>query len=397
MGKNPSLARHQASVFVLSNAAALGGLERLTVNLTRGFTQYGYDGSCLIPQTVISEQILKWCREQGVEAEVNAAWLFLPEPHTLASINHLRSMLAARRPIAVSLHYPGKIPLKDVLAVRLAGIRRCVVTIHEVPSKSLSSRQRLMMKLSSWLLNGIIVHSHAIAEELIAAGVPARKVIYTPPGLHFSENVPAKASARLRLDMPASAFIIGVHARFDPRKGLAELIETVGSLPVEADGPYLLIARDGPQREELTALAKAHLGTRARLLGQLDEAALADFYAALDVFALAPVLPEGFGLVYVEAAQYGMPSVGWRIGGARDAVLDGETGLLVESPNRAELEQALTQLRTDLALRERLGTAAQTRAFTEFNEMRMVDVYARALHLKPVRSPSPLRAKELVK
>jgi glycosyltransferase involved in cell wall biosynthesis len=77
----------------------------------------------------------------------------------------------------------------------------------------------------------------------------------------------------------------------------------MGQLPPDSDGPYLFIAGEGPLQSELAALAKGRLGSRGRLLGHLEGAVLADFYAALDVFSHTPVWQEAFGLVYIEAAQ----------------------------------------------------------------------------------------------
>src|SRR5581483_1776315 len=114
-------------------------------------------------------------------------------------------------------------------------------------------------------------------------------------------------------------------------------------------------------------------------LGQLSKEDFSAFYAALDVFALAPVVPEAFGMVYIEAAQFGVPSVSWRMGGIGEAVLDGETGLLVEALDLAGLEQNLARLRADPALRARLGEQAQARALTEFTEAHMAEAYARVL------------------
>jgi glycosyltransferase involved in cell wall biosynthesis len=318
--------------------------------------------------------LLNWCRQQGVEAEAT--------PALLAGLRPLRAALVAWQPAAASLHYPGYLSLTDILAVRWAGVRHCTVTIHSIP-ESLSLKQRMMMWLASRLVDAVIVHSRLAGQGSIKAGVPARKIVHIPLGIHLPEERPTRAAARERLGLPADAFIIGAHARLEEGKGLARLIETVGHLPAGADGPYLLIAGDGPQREELAAQAQAALGERVRFLGQLSKEDFPAFYAALDVFALAPVVPEAFGMVYIEAAQFGVPSVSWRMGGIGEAVLDGETGLLVEAHDLAGLEQNLTRLRADPALRACLGERARTRALTKFTEAHMAEEYARVLRLAP--------------
>jgi len=81
------------------------------------------------------------------------------------------------------------------------------------------------------------------------------------------------------------------------------------------------------------------------------------------LFSVAPsVWPEPFGLVALEAAAAGKPIVATAMGGLRDIVVDGETGLLVPAEDRAALAAALQRLTGDAQLREWLGTAARQRA-----------------------------------
>jgi len=68
---------------------------------------------------------------------------------------------------------------------------------------------------------------------------------------------------------------------------------------------------------------------------------------------------EGFGLVYLEASGRGLPIVGHAIGGVREAVVNGVTGLLVPPHRPAQLTAAFEKLITDGALRKRLGDAGQ--------------------------------------
>ncbi|MGO9869083.1 MAG: glycosyltransferase, partial [Rhodomicrobium sp.] len=69
----------------------------------------------------------------------------------------------------------------------------------------------------------------------------------------------------------------------------------------------------------------------------------------------------GFGLSYLEAAWFGVPSLAGRDGGAADAVLDGETGLLCDGASQDDVTRGLLALLGDEALRKRLGAAARER------------------------------------
>lgn len=131
---------------------------------------------------------------------------------------------------------------------------------------------------------------------------------------------------------------------------------------------YVIGKKSDPAYEErLLALARAAgLEDRLHLLGNVEEDEKTDLLQRAQVFVHTPVTAkdggfEGFGIVYLEAAASGTPAVGTRDSGAEDAIVDGETGLLVAQDARA-VEQALGRLLDDPALRARLGAAGRAEA-----------------------------------
>jgi phosphatidylinositol alpha-1,6-mannosyltransferase len=82
---------------------------------------------------------------------------------------------------------------------------------------------------------------------------------------------------------------------------------------------------------------------------------------------------EGFGIVYLEASLAGKPIVAGRSGGVGDAVLDNETGLLVNPESTAEIANAIIELAKDENLREKLGDTGKKRAGGEFNWEKQVE------------------------
>src|SRR5690242_19861702 len=128
-----SAARPPRMAILTSSDCNLSGMERNAVNVTRTFAQQGYQTRCIFPQTPNTSRLLEWCRQQGVAAEQSEDFLHYNSVHTLATTRRLRDLFANWRPAAVSLHYPAKLPVKDMLAARWAGVRRCVATIHCMP------------------------------------------------------------------------------------------------------------------------------------------------------------------------------------------------------------------------------------------------------------------------
>ena len=197
-----------------------------------------------------------------------------------------------------------------------------------------------------------------------------------PGGVTLPRRAPSRQEARRRMGLPPGAFLVATAARLVVSKGVADLIEGLARVPAPSASLGLLVAGDGPERAALEALAEEKIGGRVWFLGHLDE--MQDFYAAADVFALVSY-GESFGLVFVEAASYGLPSVGTDVGGIPEVVLHGRTGFLVPPHDPDRIAAALGFLRDDPVVRGLMGEAARERAQAEFTEGLMADRYLRLL------------------
>jgi phosphatidylinositol alpha-1,6-mannosyltransferase len=151
-----------------------------------------------------------------------------------------------------------------------------------------------------------------------------------------------------------------------------------------------LIAGDGQERDRLEDLARARaVHQHVRFLGGVSDDQLPSLYAACDIF-LMPTRQdasdvEGFGIVFLEAAATGKPSIGGRNGGVPEAVADGETGLLVEGTNSGELANAIRTLARSPTLRATMGAAGRRRvvqSFTWDRAAREVEALHRELTLE---------------
>lgn len=365
-------------ILLLTTSDAIGGMQRIVFSLARQFAARGNDVQAVFPESADSPAFLAWARDHGVDAEVSAA---LPDAgglHSVAGIRALRRFVRERKPDVVNLHYGDIfISAKDVLAVRLAGMHRCVVSVyHPTPWAEAGEAKRRSTGLAARLAHAVIVESEATREVLAEAGVSPRKTHLIPCGLHVPSVLPSRAEARAALGVPDDAFVIGSVSRQFFHKGIIDLIEASAAVADPERKLVLLIAGDGPEQENFAGIAAERLGDRARILGHVARADLV--YAALDVFTL-PSYREGFGLVYVEAAFHGVPSIGGDTGGVREAIKDGETGILVTPGDRAGITRAIETLRDDPALRGRLGAAARDRAHAEFTESVMADRYSPVL------------------
>ena len=130
-----------------------------------------------------------------------------------------------------------------------------------------------------------------------------------------------------------------------PRKGFDVLIDAVAGLP----DVQLAIAGGGRDRRRLEAhaAATAAIADRVRFLGRVpDDDSFPRLYACADVFAMpcrdrwGGLEAEGFGIVFLEAAAAGVPAVAGRSGGSHEAVVDGETGFVVDEPRPRRARRA---------------------------------------------------------
>jgi phosphatidylinositol alpha-1,6-mannosyltransferase len=204
-------------------------------------------------------------------------------------------------------------------------------------------------------------------------------VVTVPPGVDTERFAPLsvdeRIQARRRLGLEASGPLVVSVSRLVPRKGMDVLIRAAGTISRERRHPGLTVAIAGTGRDRRRLAGLIHeAGAPVRLLGRVAEEDLPGLYGAADVFALpcrsrwAGLEQEGFGIVFLEAAAAGVPSVAGDSGGAAEAVEDGETGRVLRDPTDVgAVAAAIDALLTDPSGARRQGEAARVRAETEFD------------------------------
>jgi glycosyltransferase involved in cell wall biosynthesis len=144
--------------------------------------------------------------------------------------------------------------------------------------------------------------------------------------------------------------------RLVPVKRFHLLIEALVELKATVPGLRAVIAGEGYERPMLEELIRRHdAGAWIELPGFVDDDALVDLYRSAWVVASSS-LREGWGMTVTEAGACGTPSVATRIGGHEDAVVDGQSGILVDRTE--DLAGALGSLVRDEVLRRRLALGA---------------------------------------
>ena len=132
----------------------------------------------------------------------------------------------------------------------------------------------------------------------------------------------------------------------EPRKNVDRILHALATLKDRFEFEYT-VAGEGVLRPQLERLADSlGLGERVHFAGRVSDADLRDLYAQADLFVLtASIVPgshEGFGIVYLEAAASGVPSLAARLAGAAEAVAEGQSGFFVDTPDVDSIRDALS-------------------------------------------------------
>jgi phosphatidyl-myo-inositol dimannoside synthase len=169
-------------------------------------------------------------------------------------------------------------------------------------------------------------------------------------------------------------------SRLVPRKGVDTVLQALPAIARVVPGVRYVVAGEGKDRPRLERMAE-ELGVTplVRFLGLVREEEVASLLHMADVF----VMPareerpdvEGFGLVFLEANACGTPVIGSTSGGISDAVVDGETGLLVPPAAPAPLADAAIRLLTEPDLARRLGATGRERVLRDFTWERAAGRY----------------------
>ena len=254
---------------------------------------------------------------------------------------------------------------------RLAGVPAIISSERTMEMEGIARRR--MNRWTARYADRIVCVSNqvaAFAEDQI--GIPSEKVVVIPNGVDQASfiGLPEKIQAKRDLGFPFNKTLIGSVGRLDPVKGYLQLIEAFAALDPEKRDLHLALIGDGPQRDELEELCRS-LGISGCVTFTGYQTGIPSYMAALDIFTLSSHF-EGLPNAVLEAMAAGLPVVATAAGGIPDAVLDGETGLLVPPNQPKQLAEALDRMICNPELRARYGQAGRERVQAHFSVEHMV-------------------------
>jgi phosphatidylinositol alpha-1,6-mannosyltransferase len=208
-------------------------------------------------------------------------------------------------------------------------------------------------------------HTAAALRSIVPSAVPLTVLV---PGVDEGRFSPEVDGSPVRArHVLEDRKVVLCASRLVPRKGQDVLIAGTGLVQDLVPDAALLLVGDGPDRVRLQELARSAPPGSVVFAGQVSDEELPACYAACEVFAMpcrsrwGGLEVEGFGIVFLEAAASGKPAVAGRSGGAEEAVVDEETGLLVEGREPKAVALAVASLLRAPDMASRMGQAGRRR------------------------------------
>jgi phosphatidylinositol alpha-1,6-mannosyltransferase len=261
--------------------------------------------------------------------------------------------------------------------VRLLCLRRTPVIAfahgEEVLACESSRQLTALLRFVARRVDVVIANSQATA-TLLAPYIAPEKILVCSPGI--SETLPDVRTAaernelRRQYEIPSEAFVLITVARLESRKNHQRVLEAVAALKQEFPQLFYCIVGSGSEQRKLEeAVQRRGLESSVRLFGETSDQVKQDLLESSDLFVMPSIASatdtEGFGMVFLEAAAAGVPSICGAVGGQSEAVLHERSGLVVDGESIDEICNALRRYLEDRSFHERQATAARAFAATQ--------------------------------
>ncbi len=266
----------------------------------------------------------------------------------------LATALRVRPDVTLSLHI---VASPAAAAIRRATGARTTQYFH---AEEIGAKPRLAAFAAREADLSIAVSSYTAGLVRATGAVPRRLCVVAN-----GTDLPAEP-APLEAERPTVVTVARIEERY---KGHDVMVRAFALVLAQVPDAQWVVIGDGSLRPGLEALARSYgIAGSVRFLGAVGDEQRNEWLRRAKLLAMPSRLPaggfagEGFGIAYLEAGAYGKPVVAGNVGGAPDAVLDGETGLLVDPLDPLAVAGAITRLLRDGELARRLGAAGRIRA-----------------------------------
>lgn len=238
------------------------------------------------------------------------------------------------------------------------------------------NRHIIAYKFAMKRVSRIVAVSQEIKQSLVQRrGIPAEKIAYIPYGVDLKKFARRNGSVDKRsiLNIPSDRIVVGTVARAEPYKGVAYLQKAALQMVEQHPKLDFVFVGDGSLRKELEAEVGARgWSDRIHFLGFRND--VNEIMNTFDIFIL-PSLSEGLPNVILEAMASSKPVIATAVGGIPEAVVEGETGLLIPPSNTTAIMDAIRSLLSDHKAALRMGEAGRRRVEENFSLQKEVSSF----------------------
>ena len=306
-----------------------------------------------------------WLAQYGVRVIRDRSKILLPTPRVAF---HLKKII--RKEGITTAAFGSAAPLGLLSAgMKRAGVDRTVALTHghEVWWAKVFPFNLLLRRIGSTV--DVLTYLGEFTRSAISKGLTAKaqaSMVKIAPGIDVEHFIPTDATVlRNSLGLSDKKVIVSV-GRLVHRKGQDRLIEAMPEILKSIPQAHLLLVGEGPYREHLQTLVKKHnLEASVTFIGRIQYKDLPTYICVGDIFAmpsrsrLMGLEVEGLGIVYLEASSCGLPVLAGDSGGAPDALVQNETGLVVNGTDDQQIAKAAIKLLTNIELSKKMGLAGR--------------------------------------
>ncbi|MEM7129582.1 MAG: glycosyltransferase family 4 protein [Chloroflexota bacterium] len=295
-------------------------------------------------------------------------WRWIHKSHQLISHDNSAIYLGG---------YTSRIILTTLLYLKARYRVKIAVVVHGGDVRALLLQSTWIRRIYMFLLRYIdlFIANSQFTADLIHRElcISTDKLHVLNPGIHLPDAMPFVESGNTNQLPKNSGNTLLTVARLVEHKGIDNVIRAVRVLidrGIEIN--YAIVGR-GPDKERLKGLVSSlALEKYVNFAGFVPDDELQDYFQHSSIFIMpsremADGSVEGFGIVFLEAAAYGLPVIGSYSGGISDAVIDGQTGLLVNPNDVDQIAAAIMRLLSNQKLAVEMGKAGQQRVQDKFD------------------------------
>lgn len=338
-------------VMFLITSMDVGGAETLLANMMRRF-----DPNRIVPLL----GCLKEFGELGeqISRQFTAFENLIQHKYDVAVLRRLKRLMIEQRIDAVITVGAGDKMFWGRLAARRANTPVILSALHSTGWPDGVGRLNRML---TPITDGFIAVAEPHRQHLInREGFPKSKVRLIPNGIdtdRFVFDASGRAEIRGKLGIADSSLVAGIVAALRPEKNHELFLRVADEVYRRFPNSHFIVAGDGPCRNALESLAeKLSCRSQTHFLGNTTE--IPKVLSAMDLFSLTSH-NEASPVSILEAMSVGLPVVAPNVGSIDRAVLDNQTGLLINANDQAGFSSGWTRLFKDQDFRRRLGTAAR--------------------------------------